>query len=95
MIVQIIPFNYEPNGIPFGSYSKEKPVIDHIPRNFKGNKTRFVFISVANGPDAEERCQKTSMSAHPIVTEPIVFPFASRAKGKCHHDHIPFNLKGN
>ena len=31
----------------------------------------------------------------PFDFEPNGFPFGSKLKGKCRHDHIPFNLKGN
>ena len=31
----------------------------------------------------------------PFDFEPNGNPFGSPSKGKCHHDHIPLNLKGN
>ena len=33
------PFNFEPNGIPFGSKSKGRRYHDHIPFNMKGKET--------------------------------------------------------
>ena len=30
----------------------------------------------------------------PFDFEPNGIPFGSKSKGNCHHDHIPFNLKG-
>ena len=46
-----IPFDFEPNGIPFGSKSKGK-----------GNQMEFHLVQ--------------------------------NRKENCHHDHIPFNVKG-
>ena len=44
------PFDFEPNGIPFGSKSKRKmsprSMVDHIPFNVKGNEKNS-FLSVA------------------------------------------------
>ena len=31
----------------------------------------------------------------PIDFKPNSVKFGSKSKGKCHHDHIPFNLRGN
>ena len=31
----------------------------------------------------------------PFDFEPIGIPFGSKSKGNGHHDHIPFNVKGN
>ena len=31
----------------------------------------------------------------PYDFEPNRYPFGSKSKGKCHHDHIPFNMKRN
>ena len=44
------PFDFEPNGIPFGSKSKENCHHDHIPFNVKGN-VNIVFLSVKRQPD--------------------------------------------
>ena len=39
-----VPFDFEPNGIPFGSNLKGKRHHDHIPLNLQGNAN--VFFSV-------------------------------------------------
>ena len=31
----------------------------------------------------------------PFYFEQNGVPFGSKSKGNCHHDHIPFNVKGN
>ena len=43
------PFDFEPNGIPFGSENrKENCHHDHIPFNFKGNGIAASFLSELN-----------------------------------------------
>ena len=38
------PFDFEPNGIPFGSKSKENLQHDHIPFNVKGNGNKVFSV---------------------------------------------------
>ena len=47
-MVTVLPFDFEPNGFPFGSINrKEKCDHDHIPLNVKGIRN-IVFLSVCS-----------------------------------------------
>ena len=66
------PFDFEPNGIQFGS------IFDFI---FNNLIYQFNFIF--------------NIWFNIYILNQMEFNLVQYRKGNCHHDHIPFNVKGN
>ena len=78
------PFNFELNGIPFGSKSKGKlSPPSYLIQFHYTEKTIFSFPFKLNG------------TVLLLILNQIEFHLVQNRKENCHHDHIPFNVKGN
>ena len=90
------PFNFEPNGNPLGSKLKVKLSPRSYPIQCE-SKWKYSFLSVGRktATDRLIAVRETGVSRHqggPIEGPPET-PRTSLEKN-CHHDHIPFNVKG-
>ena len=75
-------YNYNPNLVLL-QRSRGKKVLR------VGTVRKLVFHFLSNGMGYGDG------DSFPFDFEPNGFPFGSNLKEICHHDHIPFNLKGN
>ena len=55
----------------------------------------FSFDFELNRFPFDSKSKRKPSSKFPIDFEPNKFPFGSKSNENRHHDHTPFNLKGN
>ena len=70
------PFEFEPNGIPFGSENRKKNCPhDHIPFNVKGNGNIFFSVYM------HQTGKTTAIGGTAVHTEKTMFPFSFSFNG--------------
>ena len=81
-----VPFDFEPNEIPFGTTSKGKLSPRSYPIQFERKRKQSFF--------SDNLFQITDLYFEGHILNQMEFHLVQNRKENCHHDHIPFNVKG-